>query len=101
VSRRFDSFAQFYPFYLAEHANRTSRRLHVIGTAGAGLLAIVAAVQRDGWWLLAAAACGYGFAWVGHGFFEKNRPATFRHPLYSLAGDWAMFFDVLRGKIPF
>jgi hypothetical protein len=97
--RRFATFREFYPFYLSEHANRTSRRLHFAGSCG--VLAIVAAaiVARDARWLLAALACGYGFAWIGHFFFEKNRPATFRHPFYSFAGDWVMFADILRGKV--
>lgn len=99
--RRFASFREFYPFYLSEHANRTSRRLHFIGSAGVLVLACVAVAQRDAWWLLVALACGYGFAWTGHFFFERNRPATFRHPFYSFAGDWVMFGDILRGRIPF
>ena len=99
--KRFASFREFYPYYLGEHANRTSRRLHFIGSCGVIVLVMVAAVARDPRWLLAALACGYGFAWVGHFFFEKNRPATFRHPLYSFAGDWVMFKDMLVGKIPF
>lgn len=98
---RFDSFREFYPFYLGEHANPISRRLHFIGSCGVLALVAVAIVQRSGWWLLAALACGYGFAWVGHFFFEKNRPATFRHPLYSFLGDWAMFRDILTGRIRF
>ncbi len=98
---RYGSFAEFYPHYLAEHANRTSRRLHVIGTAGALAFGLVAAVTANPWWLAAMPVCGYGFAWVGHFRFEKNRPATFTHPLYSLAGDFAMLRDVLRGRIPF
>jgi len=98
---RFGSFRQFYPFYLQEHRNRTCRRLHVVGSSGA-LLCLLVALASGRWaWALAALACGYGFAWVGHFFFEKNRPATFRHPLYSLAGDWVMFADVLRGRLPF
>ena len=99
--RRFASFREFYPYYLSEHANRTSRRLHVVGSAGVLLLVAVAVAQRNAWWLLPALACGYGFAWVGHCFFEKNRPATFRHPLYSFLGDWVMFADVLRGRLRF
>jgi hypothetical protein len=101
MTRRFASFREFYPFYLAEHANRTSRRLHVIGTAGVLALALVAGWRHDPRWLLGALACGYGFAWIGHFFFEKNRPATFRHPLYSFMGDWVMFKDILIGRIPF
>ena len=101
MTRQFSRFADFYAFYLAEHANRTSRRLHVIGTAGVLVLAIVAGLRHDPRWLLAALVCGYGFAWVGHFFFEKNRPATFRHPLYSFLADWVMFKDILIGRIPF
>ena len=99
--RRFASFREFYPFYLSEHSNRTSRRLHFAGSVGVLLLVALAIVDRNGWWLLAALACGYGFAWTGHFFFEHNRPATFRHPFYSFAGDWVMFADVLRGRIRF
>lgn len=98
---RFNSFSEFYPYYLAEHANRVSRRLHFIGSCGVLLLVALALFQRNPWWLLAALLCGYGFAWVGHFFFEKNRPATFRHPLYSFAGDWVMFKDILTGRIRF
>jgi hypothetical protein len=98
---RYASFREFYPFYLSEHANRTSRRLHFISSCGVLVLVVVAIMQRDFWWLLGALACGYGFAWVGHFVFEKNRPATFRHPLYSFMGDWVMFKDILIGRTPF
>ena len=97
--KRFSSFREFYPFYLGEHANRSSRRLHFIGSCGVIVLVLLALVDGDARWLLAALACGYGFAWVGHFFFEKNRPATFKHPLYSFAGDWVMFVDILRGRV--
>ena len=95
----FGSFAEFYPFYLGEHRNPICRRLHFVGSlAVIGCLAM--AVATMAWlWLPAAIVCGYGFAWVGHFFFEKNRPATFRHPLYSLMGDWVMFKDICVGKI--
>ena len=96
---RFSSFREFYPFYLGEHRNPTCRRLHFIGSCGVLVLLGVALWQRNAWWLLAALACGYGFAWVGHFFFEHNRPATFRHPLYSFVGDWVMFKDILTGRI--
>lgn len=99
--RRFNSFAEFYPFYLDEHRNRTSRRLHFIGSCGVLVLVAVAIASGDPRWLLAALACGYGFAWVGHLFFEKNSPATFRHPVYSFMGDWVMFRDILAGRIRF
>ena len=99
--KRFNSFAEFYSFYLDEHRNRTSRRLHFIGSCGVLALVAVAVATGDARWLLAALACGYGFAWVGHFFFEKNRPATFKHPIYSFMGDWVMFKDILGGKIRF
>lgn len=98
----FSSFRDFYPYYLGEHQNRTCRRLHVIGSAGVLLiLGLVLFQVLSPWWLLALPVCGYGFAWVGHFFFEHNKPATFKHPLYSLMGDWVMFKDVLTGRIPF
>ena len=96
---RFASFREFYPYYLTEHSNRTSRRLHFLGSLGVLALLAVALATRNPWWLLAALVCGYGFAWVGHFFFEKNRPATFKHPFYSFAGDWVMFKDILVGKV--
>jgi len=61
---------------------------------------VAAVVTRNPWWLLAAPLCGYGFAWIGHAAFEHNRPATFTHPLYSLAGDFVMYRDMLTGRIP-
>lgn len=97
----FDSFVQFYPFYLREHARRGTRRLHFLGS-GLALLCVVALVSTGNpLWLLAALVCGYGFAWAAHAVVEKNRPATFRHPVYSFMGDWVMFWHMLRGKIPF
>lgn len=95
----FRRFRDFYPFYLAEHADRTCRRLHFIGSCLVLVVVAVAAATRDARWLWLAPLAGYGFAWVGHFVFEKNRPATFKHPLYSLAGDWVMFADVLRGRV--
>jgi len=97
----FRSFAEFYPFYLGEHRNRTCRRLHFVGlTLVLVCLAMLVATGRP-LWLLYALLCGYGFAWVGHFVFEKNRPATFRHPFYSLVGDWVMYRDILTGRIRF
>jgi hypothetical protein len=93
------SFSDFYPFYLSQHADRTCRRLHFAGTS-LGLLALLHAFSTlNFWWLLAGLAAGYAFAWVGHFFFEKNRPATFTHPLYSFLGDWVMWKDMLTGRI--
>ena len=96
---RYTTFREFYPFYLSEHAERMCRRLHFIGSwLVIGVLAI-AILLADARWLLLAPLFGYGFAWAGHFFFEKNRPATFTHPLYSLAGDWVMFWDILKRRV--
>jgi hypothetical protein len=97
----YSSFAEFYPFYLGEHGNRRCRRMHFIGSSLV-IAVVVLAIASGQWrWLWLAPLCGYGFAWIGHYVFEKNRPATFRHPLYSLAGDWVMYAQMLRGKLSF
>jgi hypothetical protein len=94
----FSSFREFYPYYLSEHRNPACRRLHFAGSTLVLLVIAVAIVARDARWLWLAPLAGYGFAWIGHFVFEKNRPATFRHPLYSLAGDWVMYWQILRGR---
>ncbi|MFK8053205.1 MAG: Mpo1-like protein [Woeseiaceae bacterium] len=99
ASSGFDSFAAFYPYYLAEHDNVICRRLHFVGSLLVISCLVAFAVTGVAGWLLAMPFCGYGFAWMGHFFFEKNRPATFRYPLYSLAGDWVMFKDILIGRV--
>jgi hypothetical protein len=96
---RFTSFAAFYPFYLAEHGNINCRRLHFIGTALVITTALYALTTATWWMLALLPVFGYGCAWIGHFAFEKNRPATFAHPLYSLAGDFVMFRDMLTGKV--
>ena len=99
--RMFRSFDDFYPFYLSEHANRTSRRLHVIGTT-IGLVLLVVALATQSWWLiLLALVQGYAFAWVGHLFFEHNRPATFKYPGFSFMGDWRLWWETVTGRMPF
>ncbi|MDO7895330.1 DUF962 domain-containing protein [Pseudomonas citrulli] len=99
--KSFNSFAEFYPYYLGEHSNSTCRRLHFIGTSLVILIVAVAVVVGSAGWLLALPVAGYGFAWVGHFFFEKNRPATFQHPLYSLLGDFIMYRDMMLGRVAF
>jgi hypothetical protein len=99
--KRYSNFAEFYPFYLSQHANRTCRRLHFVGTTLAGLLVLHALSTLNAWWLLAALVVGYAFAWVGHYFFEKNRPVTFTTPFYSFAGDWVMWKQILLGQLRF
>ena len=99
-SQAFDSFKAFYPFCLSEHQNRTSRRLHVIGTNGLLIVALCAILTQHWHLLWLLPVIGYGFAWVGHYVFEKNRPATFKHPLYSLVGDFVMWRDVVIRRLP-
>ena len=101
MSEGFASFREFYPFYLGEHRDRTCRRLHFVGTSFAIGFIVLAIMRGDPRWLLAALLSGYAFAWVGHFFFEKNRPATFKYPLWSLMGDWRMFFETVSGRRKF
>jgi hypothetical protein len=89
--RQYKSFAEFYPFYLSQHANRTCRALHFVGSTLVLLCLLQVFITGNAWWLLGMPLCGYGFAWIGHFFYENNRPATFQYPLYSLMGDWVMY----------
>ncbi len=99
MTRRFSSFPEFYTYYLSEHSHPHCRRLHFVGT----LLVIVIATyavfsgRLQLLWLLPVV--GYGCAWLGHAVFEKNRPATFSHPFYSLLGDFVMFGQMLTGRL--
>lgn len=95
MAERYRTFAEFYPFYITEHVNVVSRRLHVIGTTLVVASLIAAAVLMDWRFLAAAPVIGYGFAWVGHFFFEKNRPATFKYPGFSLMGDFRLWWEVV------
>ena len=99
--QRYSSFAEFYPFYLSEHGKRTTRRLHFLGSSVALLCVLELFFTANPWWLAAALVAGYGFAWFSHLTVEKNRPATFRYPLYSFMGDWALYWQILNGKIAF
>ena len=99
-NEHFTSFRDFYPYYLQEHRNGYCRLCHFVGTTGV-LFILVGFIWFQNWMLLIALPfMGYGFAWVGHFIFEKNKPATFRHPLYSLIADFVMYFDILRGTVP-
>jgi hypothetical protein len=97
--KSFRTFDDFYPFYLGEHANRTCRRLHFAGTSMAVALLIAALVTQWWWFIAVALVQGYVFAWVGHFFFEHNKPATFKYPWFSLMGDWRLWWDILTGRV--
>jgi len=93
------SFEEFYPFYLKQHSHKVCRLLHVVGTTIVIALAITAVSHNEPklWFFVPIA--GYGFAWVGHFFFEKNKPATFKYPLWSLRSDFKMYYDIVIGKL--
>jgi len=97
--RRIESYEEFWPFYVREHANKTNRRLHFIGSTGTLVLVAMAIAKRDPKYLLAAAVSGYGGAWIGHFGFEKNTPATFKYPLWSFISDWKMYAKILTGSM--
>ena len=96
MDKQYNSFKQFYPFYLSQHLNPICRGLHFIGTFCIIGIIMYSYININA--LLIVPFCGYGFAWIGHFFFEKNRPATFSYPVYSFIGDWVMFKDILTGK---
>ena len=92
------SFDEFWPYYVSEHRRPATRALHFLGTSLV-LATLGAAALVSPWWLLAAPFAGYGPAWIGHLFVEKNRPATFTYPLWSLRADFRMFGLTLRGRM--
>ena len=98
MDRKYNSIKEFYPFYLSEHQKTTTRLLHFVGTGLVIISFIVFLVTLRWIFLIIIPFLGYGFAWVGHFFFEKNKPATFQYPGYSLASDFILFWDLLSGK---
>jgi hypothetical protein len=99
--KTYRTLSEFYSFYLREHTNPTSRRLHFLGTTIA-LVLFVAAFITQLWWLVVIAFVqGYAFAWVGHFCFEHNKPATFTYAWFSFLCDWHLWWDMLTGKIRF
>jgi len=94
----YNTFEEFYPFYLREHSNEINRRLHIIGTTLVVMLLVWSVLTGHLRNLFYVPLIGYGFAWVGHFFFEKNKPATFKYPLFSLRGDFKMWFEVVTGS---
>ena len=93
------TYLEFWPFYLGEHRKLRTRQLHYFGTSLA-IAASVVALASQTWWLLAVAVfCGYFFAWIGHFFVEKNRPATFTYPVWSLFSDFRMLWRWATGRL--
>ena len=87
----FQSFAEFWPFYVREHSRATTRRIHFVGATLAIIVLIVAVVEQRWLLLLAVPVCGYALAWFSHFVIERNRPATFKYPLWALRGDLKMW----------
>ena len=99
MSERYSSFAEFWPFYLREHSKPRTRALHYVGTALVIAVAVFALATGRWWFLLVMPLAGYFFAWLAHFTVERNRPATFTYPLWSLAADFRMFWYWITGRL--
>lgn len=97
--KKFKSFSEFCPYYLSEHVNPINRRLHFFGSLLIIIVVLFVIFTQTWIALILVPILGYGFAWIGHCFVEKNKPTTFTYPLYSLIGDWVMFKDILTGEM--
>ncbi len=101
MEKKYQTFKDFYPFYLGQHRHPTCRVLHFVGSTIVLAILLTMLITHHWWLAWFIPLTGYGFAWFGHFFFEKNRPATFTYPLYSFAGDWVMYVQLMTGKISF
>jgi hypothetical protein len=96
---KYNTLKEFWPYYLSEHSKASNRTLHFIGSS-LGLICFSLAIYTQNlYYLLGGFLSGYAFAWIGHFFIEKNRPATFQYPLKSFISDWIMFYYILTGQI--
>ena len=93
------TYQEFWPFYLREHSKPQTRAIHYIGSIASVVVLIWAVATQNWWWLLAVPVCGYSFAWFSHFFVEKNKPATFQAPVWSLISDYRMCAQFISGQI--
>ena len=98
-NKKFKSFKEFYPFYLSEHKKKLTKIFHAIGSVIVIFIILFSIYNSNYKYLYFTPIAGYGFAWISHFCIEKNKPATFKHPLYSFIGDWVMLKDIVTGKI--
>ncbi|HXD93731.1 MAG TPA: DUF962 domain-containing protein [Bacteroidia bacterium] len=101
ADKEYKTFEEFYPYYLNEHRQVGTRVTHFIGTSLFFSLTITAIIKGNAQFLLASVISAYFFAWIGHFFIEKNKPATFKYPWMSLKGDFKLYFEILLGKQKF
>jgi hypothetical protein len=100
MEKQYTSLREFYPYYLTEHQNFSSKALHFVGTGLFIAAAIYAIVSGNYWYFLFGPLIAYTFAWLGHFFFERNKPATFQYPLFSLLSDFIMWFHIATFQLP-
>jgi len=99
VDKDFQSYEEFWPFYLSQHSKKSTRAWHFVGTSFVFICLIAAIVLLNGWFILLAPVIAYGFAWFSHYVFEGNKPATFGHPVWSLRADFRMYRLILFGQL--
>ena len=97
--KRYGTFEEFWPFYVREHSKKSTRMLHFVGTTAAVACAATGLLLKKRWMLLVAPVLGYGPAWISHFFIEKNKPATFKYPLWSLRADFVMWKKIVTGQM--
>ncbi|WP_372369905.1 Mpo1-like protein [Candidatus Uabimicrobium sp. HlEnr_7] len=99
AEQKYETFGEFWPFYLLEHSDPKNRFLHFVGSLIALLFLAATIYYSNLYYLIGAFVSGYAFAWIGHFFVEHNRPATFKYPLKSFFADWVMFVCIITGQI--
>jgi hypothetical protein len=98
-AHKFQSFAEFWPFYIEQHSHPKTRLLHFCGSTISLVMGLMAVVTANPWFIVVAVGIGYSFAWYSHFFIEENRPATFGHPIWSFRADVKMWFLMITGRM--